>query len=373
MMTKRRKLVFLSSVAVSHQVSLCNALQDHFETQFWFYEYPDRTRGAWWRVDLGKHCRVLKGVLVPKPSFLEARYVAFGLSKELERFDPDIVMLGGFSIPSNYLAYRWARRKGKKTVVFTERSRDASGVLRKRGLAWRLLHWLYRHVDVVIVSADDAAAQFRDEFGFGDKVVVGRYAADLDGYFNHPLREAKSAYTYLFANRMAEIYNPIGAIEMFATVLAKYPGSRLVMNAAGELAERCRAKIAERGIGDAVEFLTNLKAWSELHKIYASCDVLLLPANFSNGNFTILEAMASGMGLVVSDRVLGMGKLLESGKNCFICEPTIAAFVKAIEQYIRNPELFRVHAEINRPLVLPLSAPGTATVLAEILNERLRM
>lgn len=370
-MSHRKKLVYISSVAVPQQVGFCDALQEYFAARLWFYEYSGRTRGAWWQVDLGKHCKVLERVLFPKSGPFVERYLALGLTNELERFDPDIVMLGGLSIPSNYLAYRWARRKGKKTIVFTERSRDASGVLRKRGLVWHLLHWLYRDVDMVMVSADDAVAQFRDEFGFGDKVVAGRYAADLDAYFEHPLREAKPTYTYLFANRMTEIYNPLCAIEVFAAVLAKYPGSRLVMNAAGELGEQCRARIAELGIGDVVEFLTNLKSWSELHKVYARCDILILPANFSNGNFTILEAMASGMGVVVSDRVLGIGKMVEEGKNGFNCEPTTEVFLNRIERYIQQPDLFKVHAEINRPLVEPLSASGTAKFFTKILHERL--
>lgn len=370
-MNHRMKMVFISTLAAPQSVGFCNALQDYFEARCWFYEHPDRKRGAWWRVDLGKHCKVLERVLYFKSGPFEARYLALGLEKELESFDPDIVMLGGFSIPSNYLAYRWARRKGKKTIVFTERSRNVkSGVLRKRGFAWRLLHWLYRDVDMVMVSADDAVAQFREEFGFGDKVVAGRYAADLEAYFEHPLREAKPAYTYLFANRMTEIYNPIGAIEIFAAVREKYPCSRLVMNAAGELGEQCRARIAELGIGDAVEFLTKLKSWSELHKVYARCDILILPANFSNGNFTILEAMASGMGVVVSDRVLGIGKMVEDKKNGFRCEPSTEAFLNRIEHYIQQPELFRMHAEINRPLVEPLSARGTAIFFYETVTKR---
>ena len=370
-MKHRKKLVFISSIAVPHQVGFCNALQDYLDARFWFYEEPTRTRGAWWHVDLGQSCKVLERVLFPKTGLFAQRYLALGLTNELSRFDPDIVMLGGFSIPSNYLAYCWARRYGKKTIVFTERSRDASGVLRERGFAWCLQRWLYRDVDMVMVSADDAVAQFRDEFGFGDKVVAGRYAADLDAYFDHPLRAAKSAYTYLFANRMTEIYNPLGAIEIFAAVLAKYPGSRLVMNAVGEQGEQCRARIAELGIGEAVEFLSNLKSWSELHKVYARCDILILPANFSNGNFTILEAMASGMGVVVSDRVLGIGKMVEDEKNGFNCAPTTEEFLQRIERYLQQPELFRVHAEINRSLVEPFSARGTAKFFAEILHERL--
>ena len=370
-MKHRKKLVYISSIAVPHQINFCNALQDYFDARFWFYEKPVRTRGSWWQTNMGDYCKILQSVLFAKSGIFEARYIAPGINKDLAHFDPDIVMLGGFSIPGNYLAYRWARRKGKKIIVFTERSRDNKGNLRKRGLAWRLLHWLYRDIDAVIVCANDALPQFRDEFCFGDKVLVGRYAADLDAYFEHPLRVAKPAYTYLFANRMTEIYNPIGAIEIFNTVLKKYPGSKLVINAAGELGELCRNRLTELGIRDSVEFLTDLTSWTELHKVYVRCDILILPAYFSNGNFTILEAMASGMGVVVSDKVLGIGKLIEDEKNGYNCEPTIEAFLNRIERYIEQPELFNKHAQINRSLVEPLSAKGTARFFSELLQKKL--
>jgi glycosyltransferase involved in cell wall biosynthesis len=372
-MTRMPKLLFISSIAVPHQVKFCYALQNYFNAEFWFYEMPDRTRGAWWRVDLGANCKLLNDVLFFKSSPMEGKYWAMGLIKKLNECNPDIVMLGGFSIPSNLSAYFWAKKNGKKTIVFTERSRNQQGVLRKRGLTWFLLRWLYRDVDMVMTSAEDAVKQFRDEFGFGEKVIAGRYAADLEAYFHHPLREAKPAYTYLFANRMTMIYNPVGAIEIFARVLAKYPNSRLLMNAAGELGESCREKIAELKLGCAVEFLSEIQSWDQLHRVYEKSDILILPANFSNGNYTILEAMASGMGVVVSDRVLGMGGMLENGLNCFKCEPTTDAFLSRIDIYISNPQLFNLHASINRPLVKPLAVEGTAKFFAEAVMKRLNI
>lgn len=62
---------------------------------------------------------------------------------------------------------------------------------------------------------------------------------------------------------------------------------------------------------------------------------------------------------------------MQDEKNGFNCEPTTEAFLKRIECYIQQPELFSVHAEINRPLVEPLSARGTATFFAKMLHERL--
>ena len=56
----------------------------------------------------------------------------------------------------------------------------------------------------------------------------------------------------------------------------------------------------------------------------------------------------------------GIGKMVKDGNNGFSCEPMTEAFLKRIKRYIQHPELFRVHGDINRPLVEPLSARGTA-------------
>jgi glycosyltransferase involved in cell wall biosynthesis len=363
----KHKLVFISSVATPAQVKFCYALQPYFDAEFWFYEQPDRSRGTWWRTELGDKCRIIQDT----SCISSERYMTWGLSGMLGKLMPDIVMVGGFSIPGNYIAYRWARANHKKTIVFTERSRNAKGEARSFGLTWCLLRWLYRSVDMVMVSAEDIVPQFRDEFHFGDKVVAGRYAADLDAYFTHPQREPKTAYNYLYANRMTDIYNPLGCLEIFAEIHRRHQGSRLLMNAAGELGDECKSKIRKLGLENVVEFLTDISSWDQLHKVYARSDILLLPARFSNGNFTILEAMASGMGVVISDEVLGIGKLVKNDYNGFNCELSTKSFVECIERYIDSPSLFAEHSEINRRLVQPLSADGTAKFFAEIVSDKL--
>ena len=82
-MKHRKKLVYISSIAVPHQINFCNALQDYFDARFWFYEKPDRTRGAWWHVNLGNYCKILQFVSFAKSGIFEARYLALGISKDL--------------------------------------------------------------------------------------------------------------------------------------------------------------------------------------------------------------------------------------------------------------------------------------------------
>jgi glycosyltransferase involved in cell wall biosynthesis len=164
---------------------------------------------------------------------------------------------------------------------------------------------------------------------------------------------------------MTEIYNPLGVLEIFAEIRRRYPGSRLLMNAAGELGEQVKARIRELELADDIEFLTDIPSWDRLPDIYSRSDVMLLPARFSNGNFSQLEAMASGMGMVISDEVLGIGTMIEDGHNGFRCFPDTASFVDRVERYIADPALFARHAAINRPMVAPLSSTGTARFFSE--------
>lgn len=353
-------------MASPHQVKYCYALARYFDVEFWFYEHLTPERAKWWKIDLGDRCKTLPNVRWKR----SARYICQDLGKELERFSPDIILLGGFSIPGNYQAYRWGKNHGKKVIVFTERSRTERGILRKQSLIWRTLRFLYRDVDLVMVSAEDADSQFRSEFRFGDKVVPSWYAADITPYFRHAIRNRKKAYTLLFPNRLTEIYNPVLGLKIFREIERKHPGSRLMMNAAGELLEDCRRLVSEWGMDGSVEFLTGIRSWDDLPGVYEKCDIMVLPALFSNGNFTILEAMASGMGIVISDRVLGLGKLIVDGVNGFNCKPEVGEFVERVERYFSQPSLFEKHAVINREKALPYTPEGTATHFHEVVCKR---
>ena len=360
------KLLYLSYLAAPHQIKLCNALQKYFDVHFYFYESLGE-RADWWKIELGKKCHILDNVLFKK----RKKYLTFSHLKKLKEMNPDIVMLGGFSVPANYIAYLWAKWHKKKTIIFTERSRDKKGNLRKRNIGWTFFRFLYRNVDMIMVSAEDILHQFRDEFKFGDKVVVSQYASDIDLYFEHPKRIVKEDYVYLFANRLTDLYNPLLAINIFKGICDIYSGSILHMNALGELRIECEKLIKELDIQDKVIFLDNIQSWNDLHVEYKKCDILLFPAKFSNGNFTIIEAMASGMGIVISDKIMGYGQLISDGTNGYKRAPELNLFLEAVMQYVDNPEYFDLHCDRNRTIVKPLGVSATAELYHNLIKTRL--
>lgn len=360
-----KTLLIISATASPHQVRFVPFLAKYFNVQHYFYDRVSRIRQSFWRVELGERCHLL-----PCKFKWHAKYITVSVLRILRREKPDILLLGSFSIPSNYIAYLWARWHHVPVVVFTERSRNRKGALRSYGVVWRLLHFLYRNVTRVMVTAEDIVPQFRDNFHFGDKVIAGRYPTDIDQYFNHPVRVQKDYYTIIFPNRMTDIYNPIAAVEIFSEVRKRYPKTRLKMNASGELRPDVEKRISELGIFDSVEFLDRIRSWDELSDIYASCDIMLLPAKFSNGNYTISECAASGMGVVVSDRILGssIADMRKAGTG-FILPLDKQLFVKKICWYIENPDAFAREAAINRRQLHYLTHEATAKFYYELLAD----
>jgi glycosyltransferase involved in cell wall biosynthesis len=299
-----------------------------------------------------------------------SKYFTLSVLGVLRKEKPDIVLLGGFSIPSNFFAYLWAKIHRIPVAVFTERSRDKNGRLRGYGLGWRILRFLYRGVNRVITTSEDIVPQFRDTFKFGNKVVAGRYPTDIDEYFSHPPRRAKDTYTIIYPNRMTDIYNPIGAVEIFAEIVKKYPKTKLKMNASGELRNEVEVRIRELGLTRNVEFLDNIRTWRDLGEIYKQCDIMFLPAKFSNGNYTISECRASGMGCVISDKILGASanEVKESGVG-FVLPLEKSLFVEKICWYIEHPEVFEQEQKINRQQLKYLCHKETAKLYYDLLND----
>lgn len=358
-----KKLVFFSPIASPHQVRFCKYLRKYYDAEFFFYERCSG-RQAFWAVPLEDHCHIL-----PVHFKWHRRYCTLSVLKILAKFKPDILMMGGFSIPSNFFAYRWARKHGVKTIIQTERSRImATGVSRPYDWKWKLLHWLYKDIDCIMTTAQDIVPQFRDTFQFGDVVVAGQYPSDIDKYYSHPMRCAKEAYTLIFPNRMTDIYNPIGAIDIFEKVVKRYPKTRLKMNAAGELRPQVEEKINKMGLSDCVEFLDNIKNWDDLSDIYRQCDIMYLPAKYSNGNYSICECAVSGMGCIISSNILGdvAMKLAHSGAG-FVLPLEEDKFVEKICWYIEHPEAFQKDAVLNRETFLPYTFEATASLYHKIL------
>jgi glycosyltransferase involved in cell wall biosynthesis len=361
-----RKLLFIGNMAAPYQVKLCRALQAFYATEFWFHTALEPDRPEWWRLDLGADCKILGHVQFAR----QRRYLSLDILSELQRFDPDVLILGGFTLPSNAFAYLWAKARKKRVIVFTELRRDAVGKSRPNDRFARVLRAFYAGLDCVLTASEEATLQLRDEYQFKCPVVTAQYPADLEAYFDHPARELTKRCRLLFANRLIDIYDPLLAIEIFAALRKKHPHLELRLNASGPLRDACQKSIAENQLGESARFLDAIKSWDTLPDVYRDCDLLILPARYSAGNFTVLEAMASGMGIVLSDKVQNAERFLgKEEAGALRVPPARDAFVAAVERFLAEPALLERTVQSNRQRARAFTVGATAALFDQLIRK----
>ncbi|MFK4785462.1 glycosyltransferase family 4 protein [Fusobacterium sp. MFO224] len=351
----KKKLVFIGNKAAPYQVKLCDALQEYFKAQFWFYEYVGE-RPEWWKIPLGENSKVMKF----SGRFKGKGYYSFGLFWDLIKFKPDIIILGGF-MRWHLLILKIIKFFNIKVAIMSEPLRnvkndreESSELVNKKTCSEKIKFFkAFSDIDLYIGMGELAKNQFIREFDFlKENVVSLPYPQDIEEYYKHPLREKKKGdkFTILHANRLIDRYSPLFTLEVFNRVSKIYPNVELYMNNSGPLKSKCVEYIEENNLKN-VKFLDDIDSWNNMHLIYKKSDILVLPCTYSNGNGTILEAHASGMGVVISKQINNIKRSSINEKDCFICDLKEEEFAESILKYINDPKLLILHGINGRKLV----------------------
>ncbi len=155
---------------------------------------------------------------------------------------------------------------------------------------------LDRHADVIAVSSaarDAMARYFRADWHIiPNGVDTARFHPD-----GRSIREGVFSPRLLFLGRLEPRNGLETLLEALPMIHDRYPGARLLVAGDGPWRRRYR-RLAAR-FGDRVEFLGAVLA--ERPALYRSADLYLCPTNRASFGVTLLEAMASGTPMVVSD------------------------------------------------------------------------
>jgi glycosyltransferase involved in cell wall biosynthesis len=170
-----------------------------------------------------------------------------------------------------------------------------------------------------------------------DNVIYIPNAIELDKYLF--LERKKAVPNLLWVRSFAKIYNPIMAVEVFASLKKKYPEASLCMvgpEKDGSLSEsRQRAK----DLNVEVLFTGKLSKqhWIDISKNYS---VFINTTHFDNMPVSVIEVMSLGLA-VVSTNVGGIPFLLENEKDSLLVpDNDVNKMVESIIRLIEEPDLF---------------------------------
>lgn len=172
-------------------------------------------------------------------------------------------------------------------------------------------------------------------------------------------------FVVLCVARFQGVKNHRMLLDAFANVLGSWPSSRLVLAGSGPLEQRVRRQCRDLGIADRVMFLGEV-SFADLPGVYAAADVGVVPSYYESFCFSALEAMASGLPLVVT-RTDWVPGLIEGERGGFVvAQDDAAAFARALLDLARDASLRREKGRFNRDKAFSYGWDQSARRLMEL-------
>lgn len=146
-----------------------------------------------------------------------------------------------------------------------------------------------------------------------------RFHEDARAALRHEIGIATNTLTVGHVGRFTYAKNHAFLLDIFAALHREHPDSVLLLVGEGELEAQIRKKIQALGLDDCVLLLG---VRDDVNKLYSAMDVLCLPSYYEGMPVVLVEAQASGLPCVVSDRVTDEIKSLRLIKRLSISETT---------------------------------------------------
>jgi glycosyltransferase involved in cell wall biosynthesis len=269
-------------------------------------------------------------------------------------------------------ARRLARAAGRP-LVFTYHTlydRYAHYVPLPRAMvARRAIRWSASFADtadLVLAPSDFVARRLRSQ-GVLRPIEVLPTGVDLDRFRPGDRAAARRALglpaadrTLLYVGRLDREKNLGFLLDAIARVTV--PRTRLFLVGRGTLAASLRRTVADRGLGDRVEFRGGVTP-DRLVPYYQAADLFVFASTTETQGLAVLEAMACGLP-VVAVRASGVEEVVAEGVSGLLAPEDSSAFAGAVTQVLGDAHLATKLALGGREAALPL---GSAALVARLV------
>jgi glycogen synthase len=175
--------------------------------------------------------------------------------------------------------------------------------------------WAMQQADVVIAVSDYTKRVIEKYYDISpEKIRVVRNAINVDegddssGKNVHFHKEP----VVMFAGRLVAQKHPEAAVEIMAGALKKLEHARGVIAGGGEKLEVIRELVKFKGMESRIEVLGHVPQ-KNMHAIYASASVLIMPSISEPFGLVAVEAARAGVAVMMSDRC-GASEVLKSAR-----------------------------------------------------------
>ena len=172
------------------------------------------------------------------------------------------------------------------------------------------------------------------------------------GNFVRRFSELHDKRIVLFLGRLHPKKRPELVIDAFSTIAGEDQRRHLVLAGPAEEAYRVSllTRVQRKGIAERVTF-TGLLGPEDVREAIAAADVFVLPSQQENFGISVVEAMAGGCPVVISDRIGIVPEILAEDAG-IVCPMQPASIADALRRILDDDALRRRMGENGRNLVL---------------------
>jgi len=289
----------------------------------------------------------------------------------------DAVLLGGYNHLTMLRAMVACRRRGVPYLLMCE---SFLGLVRPR---WRrvvkgpLVRWVVRRAAGLLPTGQLAREYLLSYGGPGDRVCLVPNSPDLEGLRRQALELEPQRQELRHERRWGD-----EPVVLFVGRLIWKKGVDVLIEAVGRLDRPVRLviagdgperpkleRLARRLSRGWVEFV-GFRQPAELPRWYAAADVFCLPSLTEPWGVVVMEALASGLPVVVTDRVGCYPDVLNSPRvGQAVPAGDAAALACAIKEYVeRRPSRAEVH-QAWQPVVDRMRHERVAAELVELVRQ----
>ena len=211
-------------------------------------------------------------------------------------------------------------------------------------LAWKYMVWFYNQADIVYVPSKAVEKELGSKGVEKNKLVFYPRGTDTVK-FSPDKKNILTEYKYniptnskklIYAGRISKEKNLEDLILMFKKICGKRTGIHLVIAGDGPYMETMK-----KGLSGCPVTFTGFLDTSELASLYASSDIFVFPSTTDTFGNVVMEAQASGIPVIVTDKGGPKENLIE-GKTGFIVKAgDINGFVSSVLNLLDNEELLK--------------------------------
>ena len=347
-----KKIAYITSLPTPYRTPLLARIAKNPDIDLKVFYCSASAPSREWELTLGETAHfseILPGKTIHVPFINIESKINSSVLRKLKEGKFDCLIIGGYNHLTMIIAIFWAVLNKVPYLLSSE-----SHLLNKRKPWKNLLKSLFVGLIVRKASAYLPTGKFAGEYfiNYGaetNRIFYFPNTPDVQFFLDetNKYREKKNSIKeeleipnkiiIFFSGRLIKVKGVFTLLKAFKIVKEEFKNVSLLLAGNGILREELENFVTGNKIDDVL--FAGFTKPEILPKYYAIADIFVLPSNHEPWGVVVNEAMASGLPIVLSDKVGARGDLLEEEKNGFCFESgNYRELARVFKLMLSNPE-----------------------------------